>query len=84
MRFKPDCSATETIKISLMAGLDIVHSSKQLTKVLIRLTDAQAGLRLGCSQTPEDRFSHVKAHMGHEVRKPVFGVSDNERFKPSS
>ena len=23
----------------------------------------QAGLRLSCLQTPEDRFSHVEAHM---------------------
>ena len=27
--------------------------------------DAQAGLRLCCSQTPEDRFSRVEAHMIH-------------------
>ena len=25
--------------------------------------DAQAGLRLCCSQTPEDRLSHVEAHI---------------------
>ena len=33
--------------------------------------DAQAGLHLGCSQTPEDRFSRVEAHMGCDVRKSV-------------
>ena len=27
--------------------------------------DAQAGLRLCCSQTSKDRFSHVAAHISH-------------------
>ena len=37
--------------------------NKRITKVLISLQDAQAGLRLCCSQTPEDRFSCVEAQM---------------------
>ena len=29
--------------------------------------DAQAGLHLCCSQTPEDRFSHIEAHIFTEM-----------------
>ena len=49
MRLKPVSTATETslkIKISLVASLDMVLSQKRLTKALIRLRDAQAGLHL--------------------------------------
>ena len=47
---------------SLEARLDIVLSNKRITKALTRLGDAQAGLRLCCSQTTEDWVSRVKAH----------------------
>ena len=29
---------------------------------MVRMRDAQAGLRLCCSQTPKDRFSRDEAH----------------------
>ena len=43
-------------------------SKKRLIKALIRLRgcagwSSQAGLRLCCSQIPEDRFSYVKTHI---------------------
>ena len=41
----------------------MVFSKKRITKALIRLRDAQAGLRLRCSQPPEDRFSHVETQI---------------------
>ena len=40
VRFKPACSATETnykIEITRIASLDMIHSNKGITKVLIRL-----------------------------------------------
>ena len=40
----------------------MIPSKKRITKALIRCADAQAGLRLCCSQAPEDGFSRVKAH----------------------
>ena len=63
--FKQVSSATETrqnIEISPVAILHMILSKKRVTKALIRLGDAQAGLRLCCSQTPQDRFSRVEAH----------------------
>ena len=65
-RLKPVSSATETslkIEISIMASLHMVLSKKRITKALIRLHYAQAGLRLCCSQTSEDSFSRVEAHV---------------------
>ena len=42
----------------------MILSDKRITIALIRLrTDAQAGLRLCCSQTPEDRFSCDEAQI---------------------
>ena len=41
----------------------MILSNKRITKALIRLTNAQAGLHLCCMQTPEDRFSRAKAQM---------------------
>ena len=38
----------------------------QITKVLIRLRGCAAGLRLYCSQTPEDRFSDNEAQFYNE------------------
>ena len=52
---KPFSSASETslnIEISLEARLYVILSSKRITKALIICTDAQAGLRLFCLQTP--------------------------------
>ena len=54
VRFKPDCSATETswkFEILLVASLVWILSTKQITNVLIRLSDVQAGLPLCHSQT---------------------------------
>ena len=48
-RLKPVSPATETCK--------------KIEISLVASLDAQAGLRLCCSQTPEDRFSHVKAYI---------------------
>ena len=64
-RLKPVSSAAETsqiIAISLMASLHMVLSKKRITKALIRLRNAQAGLRLCCLHTYKDRFSRVEAH----------------------
>ena len=63
---KTACSATESsqnYEISLVAYFDIILSNKRTTKTLIRLADVQAGLRIGCSQTTEDRVSRVEVHM---------------------
>ena len=57
VRFKPACSATGTsykIESSFVASFDMVLSKQRITKT---------GLRLCCSQTPEDRFSCVEAHI---------------------
>ena len=40
----------------------MILSNKGITKVQIRLPNAQAGLHLCCSQFPKDRFSHIEAH----------------------
>ena len=45
------------IEISPVASLHMLLSKKGITK------DAQAGLRLYCSQIPEDRFFRVEAHL---------------------
>ena len=66
MRLKPVSTATETslkIEISLVASLDMVLSQKRITKALIRLRDAQAGLHPFFPQTSEDRFSRAEGHM---------------------
>ena len=65
-RIKPVSSATETsknIKISLVASPDIILSNKRITKVLIRLGNAQAGLHLCCSQTPKTGFLATRANL---------------------
>ena len=41
----------------------MILSKKRITKVLIRLRDVQAGLRLCCSLTPTDMFSCEEAHL---------------------
>ena len=56
------CSATESsrnIEIWHVECLDIILSVNRTTKALIRL----AGLRLCCSQPPEDRFCRVEAQI---------------------
>ena len=64
VRLKTVSSAKETslkIKISIVACLDMIISKQNNYKVTDQ--SAQAGLRLCCSLTPKDRFSHVKAHI---------------------
>ena len=57
--FKSVSSATSNslkIEISLVASLDMILSKKRITMALISLGGC-------CSQTTEDRFSRVKAHI---------------------
>ena len=64
--FKPVSSAKETslkIEISPAASLHMILSKKQKKGRWSDCADAQAGLRLCCSQTPEDRVSRVEAHI---------------------
>ena len=64
--FKPVSSAKETslkIEISPAASLHMILSKKQKKRRWSDCADAQAGLCLCCSQTPEDRVSRVEAHM---------------------
>ena len=64
--FKPVSSAKETslkIEISPAASLHMILSKKQKKRRWSDCADAQAGLRLCCSQTPEDRVSRVEAHI---------------------
>ena len=56
-------------KISLVASLYMGLSKTKITKALNR--DAQAGLRLCCSQTSEDRFSRVEANIRTYTLAPV-------------
>ena len=66
VRFKPARSATETIQnseISLVASLDMILSNKPITKVLIRLHRCAGWSAPLLSANPEDRFSHVEAHI---------------------
>ena len=42
--------------------------------------DAQAGLRLCCLQTPEDRFSRVEAHLFTRCDQKVLGPICSVRF----
>ena len=63
-RLKPVSSATsKKSEISPEASFDMILPNKQITKVLIRLTEAQAGMHLCCLQTPENRFSRAKAQI---------------------
>ena len=60
--FKPVSSAKETslkIEISPAASLHMILSKKQKKRRWSDCADAQAGLRLCCSQTPEDRVSRA-------------------------
>ena len=56
----------------------MIFSNKQITNELIKLRRC-AGCCVFCfSQTPEDRFSHVKDHMGLDATKRVLeGVANN-------
>ena len=56
------------MEISPLASLYMIHSTKVITKALIRLRgctgwSAQAGLPLCYLQTPQDRLSSVEADM---------------------
>ena len=65
-----------------MASLDVILSKKRKTKALIRLiADAQAGLRLCCSQTSEDRFSHDEAQLKHNILKSILQQNGDECIK---
>ena len=61
MRLKPACPAIEIsyeIEISLVAKLDMIRSSKRITKMTVRMR------RLVCTfvvRHPKDRFSRVKS-----------------------
>ena len=64
--FKPVSSAKETslkIEISPAASLHMILSKKKKKRRWSDCADAQAGLCLCCSQTPEDRVSRVEAHI---------------------
>ena len=66
VRFKPNCLATEgskKIEISLIASLYIIFSNKRITKALIILHKCAGWSALCCTQTPEDKFSRVEAHI---------------------
>ena len=49
-------------EISLVASLYIILSNKGITKTLIRMGGRTSWSMPSCLQTPEDRFSHIKAH----------------------
>ena len=62
-RLKPACSATETSlknEISLEASLDIILSSKRITKALIRLRGCAGWSVPVLFATTKDRFSSVE------------------------
>ena len=50
----------------------MILSKKQITK------SAQAGMRLCCLQTPEDRFSRVEAHI---ITSLIFDKKEEEKTK---
>ena len=54
--------ASKLIGNKLEVMLDMTLSNKSITKSLIRLRNAQAGLHLCYSQTPKAIFSRVYAH----------------------
>ena len=59
----------------------MILSKKRLTKALISLRYAQAGLRLCFWQTPEDRFSRVEAHMSLDMLFPTMWHLDKCRLR---
>ena len=64
--FKPVSSATGTsqkIEISPVASLMWYFPQSEKQRRWSDCADAQAGLPLCCSQTSEDRFSHIEAHI---------------------
>ena len=82
-KIKPVTPATETskkIEFSLIASLDIELSKKQITKALISLRGCAGWSASCCSQTPEDRFSRVEAHLCQTVLKIVL----SKYFQPKS
>ena len=68
--FKPFSSGTETslkIENSPVANLQMILSTKRITKALIRLRGCAGWSAPVLSQTPEDSFSRVQAHMIHNM-----------------
>ena len=64
--FKPVSSATEIsyiVEISPFANLHMIRFKKRITKALIRLRGCAGWSAPLFSQTPEDRFSRVEAHL---------------------
>ena len=71
VRYKPDCSATdmnEKFEISLVESLDTILSNKRITKALIRLRGCEGWPAPWLFANPEDRYSHVEAHI---IRKNI-------------
>ena len=65
-RFKPVSSATETsqkCEILLEASSDMILYNTRITKALIRLHECAGWSAPLLFETPEDRFSHVEAHI---------------------
>ena len=71
---KRDSNQYPQLETSLVASLDIILSTNRITKALISLRVAQAGMCLCCSQTSEDRVCRdvVQLVPGLVARKPVF------------
>ena len=65
-RLKPVPSATETskkIENLLVVSLNMILSKMRITRELIRLRGCAVWSAPCCSQTPEDKFSHVEAQI---------------------
>ena len=54
------------MKISLVASLDMIVSKRQITKALISLHGCTGWSAPLLFANPEDRFSHVVAHIWHD------------------
>ena len=76
VRFKSACSAIGTsykIEISFVASLDMMLANKRITKALIRLCKGAGWSATLLFASPEDRFSHIDAHI--QLKKnPVFPI----------
>ena len=65
------------MEIPPVASLDMILYKKRITKAWSVFLDAQAGLRLCCSHTPEDRFSRIEAH----IRTVYFKISKGAKSR---
>ena len=71
-RLKPACSELQTSwksEILLVASLDVIPTNKRITKALIRLSGCAGWSAPLLFPNPEDRFSHVEAHIVHVFLK---------------